>query len=121
MLVIDQADMPFVKEGLKARILLDSYTNDELSGTIDAIASSDMEVASQTLGVQTGGQMALVTDAAGVQRPQSASYEARVPFTEELPVQLRNGMRGRAKIKAEPQTLVMRLWRLLARTFHFNI
>ena len=121
MLVIDQSDMPFIKEGLDARILLDSYTNDELTGTIDAIANSDMEVASQSLGVQTGGQLALVTDAAGVQRPQSASYEARVPFSEELPISLRFGMRGRAKIKAAPQTLLMRLWRLMARTFHFNI
>lgn len=121
MLVIDQSDMPFIEVGLNARILLDSYTNDELSGTIDAIARSDMEVASPTLSNQTGGQMALVTDAAGVQRPQSASYEARVPFTEEMPVSLRFGMRGRAKIKAAPQTIVRRLWRLLARTFHFNI
>ncbi len=121
MLVIDQSDMPFIKTELPARILLDSYTNQELTGTIDAIASSDMEVASPTLSNQTGGQMALVTDAAGVQRPQSASYEARVPLSGDLPVKLRFGMRGRAKIKAAPQTIVMRLWRLLARTFHFNI
>ena len=121
MLVIDQADMPFVSVGLEARILLDSYTNDTLTGEIVDIARADMEVASPTLSNQTGGQMALVTDAAGVQRPQSASYEARVPFGEDLPVVLRQGMRGRAKVKAKPQTVMQRLWRLLARTFHFNI
>lgn len=120
MLVIDQADLPFVKEGLEAMIRLDSYTAETLNGSIVDIAGADMEVASPMLSNMTGGQVAVVTDAAGVQRPQSASYEARVPLAE-LPVALSIGMRGRAKIKATPQTLLQRGWRLLNRTFHFNI
>ena len=122
MLVIDQADLPFVSTNMNARIRLDAYTDDTLEGEIADIAGSDMEVASPTMSTQTGGQMALVTDASGVQRPQSASYEARVPLqNQQLSLALRPGMRGRAKIKAEPQTLITRLWRLLNRTFHFNI
>ena len=120
MLVIDQAELPFVKEGLNAQIRLDSYAGETLDGTITDIAGADMEVASPSLSNQTGGQMALVTDAAGVQRPQSASYEARVPLND-LQLAIRSGMRGRAKIKATPQTILQRFWRLLNRTFHFSI
>lgn len=120
MLVIDQADLPFISEGLDAQIRLDAYAGDTLKGTIADIAGADMEVASPTMSNQTGGQMALVTDAAGVQRPQSASYEARVPL-KEVPLALRFGLRGRAKINAKPQTILQRGWRLLNRTFHFSI
>lgn len=120
MLVIDQADLPFIREGLDAQIRLDAYAGDTLKGTIADIAGADMEVASPTMSNQTGGQMALVTDAAGVQRPQSASYEARVPL-DDVPLSLRFGLRGRAKINAKPQTILQRGWRLLNRTFHFSI
>ena len=120
MLVIDQADLPFVETKLPALIRLDAYAGDTLEGEIVDIAGADMEVASPTMSTQTGGQMALVTDASGVQRPQSASYEARVPL-RDMSVALRSGMRGRAKVKAAKQTLIARLWRILNRTFHFNI
>ena len=120
MLVIDQSDLPFVSEDMEAQIRLDAYAGDTLTGTITDIAGADMEVASPTLSNMTGGQLAMVTDAAGVQRPQSASYEARVPLAD-LDVPLRFGLRGRAKIKAKKQTILQRGWRLLNRTFHFSI
>lgn len=120
MLVIDQADLPYVSKNMPALVRLDAYTDDTFDGTIQDIAGSDMEIASPAMSTQAGGTMALVTDASGVQRPQSASYEARVPLTD-LNLALRPGMRGRAKIKAEKQTLIARFWRLLNRTFHFNI
>lgn len=121
MLVIDQADLPFISKDMKALVRVDAYTDDTLEGIIVDIAGSDMEVASPAMSTQAGGQMALVTDASGVQRPQSASYEARVPLNDLQQLALRPGMRGRAKIKAEKQTLLARFWRLLNRTFHFSI
>ena len=120
MLVIDQADLPFVSEGFEAKIRLDAYAGETFTGKLDDIAGADMENAPVTLSNQAGGQMALVTDASGKQRPQSASYEARVPLTD-IPLDLRFGLRGRAKIKAKPQTILQRGWRLLNRTFHFSI
>ncbi len=121
LLVIDQADLPFVRDGLDVRIRLDAYASETLHGQILEIAKSDMEqVTSATWSTQTGGELTTVTDAAGVQRPQSASYEARVPLAD-LPVSLRSGLRGRAKIDAAWQPLGRRLWRLLTRTFHFRL
>ena len=120
LLVIDQADLPFIKTGLAVRIRLDAYAFDTLDGTIDEIAKSNMEVTAPSLSSQSGGGVATVTDAAGVQRPQSASYEAKVPLPD-VKADLQTGLRGRAKIKAEPQTLAYRAWRVLTRTFHFRI
>ena len=121
MLIIDQADLPFVSTAMGAMVRLDAYADDILEGQIVEIAGADMEVASPAMSTQAGGRMALVTDASGVQRPQSASYEARVPLEDLQQLALRPGMRGRAKIKAQKQTLLSRFWRLLNRTFHLNI
>ena len=121
MLVIDQTDLPFVEPDDEALVRLDAYADDTFEGTILEIAGADMEVASPAMSTQAGGRMALVTDASGVQRPQSASYEARVPLKDVKQLALRPGMRGRAKIKADKQTLIARFWRLLNRTFHLNI
>ena len=121
MLIIDQSDLPFVSTEMNALVRLDAYVDDTFEGKIEAIAASDMEVASPSMSTQAGGRMALVTDASGVQRPQSASYEALVPLQDLQQIALRPGMRGRAKIKAEKQTLISRLWRVLNRTFHLSI
>ena len=120
LLIIDQTDLPVVSEGKSVRVRLDAYAGETLRGTILEIAGADMEVSTAAMSNTTGGQLATVTDAAGVQRPQSASYEARVPL-EDLSVELRAGLRGRGKIKAEMKTLAWRLWRVLTRTFHFRI
>jgi putative peptide zinc metalloprotease protein len=119
-LVIDQADLPFVREGMNVRIRLDAFSSDTFRGQIAEIAKNDMEAASATWSTQTGGTVSTVTDAAGNQRPLSASYEARVPL-DDLPVNLRAGLRGQAKIDAEWQPLATRLWRLISRTFHFRM
>ncbi len=121
LLIIDQADLPFVSKGCSVRVRLDAYTNETLTGNIAEIASADMEVSPATFSNQAGGQLATVTDATGVQHPQSASYEARVPLPD-APLKLYAGLRGRAKIDgADWQTLAARFWRLLTRTFHFRI
>ena len=120
MLIIDQSDLPFVSVDMDANVQLDSYASGRFQGQIKEIASADMEVLSPTMSSQTGGSVAPVTDAAGVQRPQSASYEARVPI-DDIEFVLRSGMRGRAKVKAIPQTISQRLWRVITRTFHISI
>jgi hypothetical protein len=109
-----------VAVGLDAKIRLDAYASDTLHGEITEIASDDMAVSPASISIASGGQLATVTDAAGIQRPQSASYEARVPL-KDLSQTVRAGMRGRAKISGKPQTLAARAWRLLNRTFHISI
>jgi putative peptide zinc metalloprotease protein len=120
LLVIDQVDLPFIRRDQQVRIRLDAYANETLRGTISEIAATDMEFSPPALSNQKGGELATRTDKTGMQRPQSASYEARVPMND-VPVALRAGLRGRAKISAEPQPLAARFWRLLARTFHFRL
>jgi putative peptide zinc metalloprotease protein len=120
LLVVDQVNLPFIHEGQRVRIRLDAYANETLRGEIAEIAHTDMEISPPALSNQQGGELATKTDKTGMQRPQSASYEARVPMTD-VPVALRAGLRGRAKISASPQPLAARCWRLLTRTFHFRL
>ena len=55
-----------------------------------------------------------------MERPQSASFQAIVPITDEEGVML-VGLRGRAKIHTAPLSLGARLWRLIMNTFNFRL
>jgi hypothetical protein len=55
-----------------------------------------------------------------VESPQSASYQAIVPISDEERV-LTIGVRGRAKIHVAPLSLGARLWRLIMNTFNFRL
>jgi putative peptide zinc metalloprotease protein len=79
-----------------------------------------MDATPQSLTHQAGGGLAARTDQAGVARPLSSTYVARVSIDNSDDL-LRVGMRGRAKIRAGYQSLGGRLWRYLARTFHFYL
>lgn len=128
-LVIEQADMEFIRrnperlpeeERQYVEIMLDELPGDRFEGHIDAVATDKLKVSPQQLSNKSGGELATKTDEAGVERPQTTSYEARVhlPDTEGV---LRLGLRGRAKIQTAPQTLARRFWRYVTQTFHFKL
>ena len=70
------------------------------------------------MGSMAGGGLAVYQDAAGVERPMNATYQATVSFDDEKGV-VGIGYRGKARVRAGSQTLGARLWRYLTRTFHF--
>jgi putative peptide zinc metalloprotease protein len=133
-LIIDQADFPFVAAAAhqreqaegesdfnSVRIKLDALPDRTLRSAVSEIAEIDYQVASKSLSNQQGGQLATVTDPkTGAARPLSTSYQARALVNNESGV-LRNGMRGQAKIFVGYEPLGLRLWRVLARTFHFQL
>jgi putative peptide zinc metalloprotease protein len=118
-LVIDQADVEFVRQGQAVRIKLDELPHDTLSGTIDEIARLDLKVSPRQLSNKAGGELATRTDADGRERPLSASYQARVSIDDAEGV-LRQGLR-RARIATAPRTIGQRLWRYVTQTFHFKL
>jgi putative peptide zinc metalloprotease protein len=118
ILAIDQADIDFVQEGQPVEMKLDALTWKNFEGKIDEKSKRDLEVLPRNMGSQAGGDVAVRTDAAGVQRPLSATYQAIVSFDDPEGV-VGVGYRGRARVRAGTQTLGARLWRYLARTFHF--
>ena len=80
-----------------------------------------MKITPRRLSTKAKGELASKTDPeTGVETPQSASYQALVPITDEEGVML-VGLRGRAKIHTAPLSLGARLWRLIMNTFHFRL
>lgn len=119
-LVIDQADIEFVREQQSVRIQLDELPGTLLRGKIDDIAETNMPVSSKQMSNKSGGELATKTDESGVERPLSTSYQANVPLANPEGM-LRTGLRGRAKIDAGYRTLGQRAWRYLTQTFHFRL
>jgi hypothetical protein len=117
-LIIDQDDIEFIQEGQSVDIKLDELPADVLSGTIDRISPVDLQEPPKNLSNKAGGELATKTDAAGVERPLSPSYQVRIPLDDEEGM-LRIGLRGRAKVYATSRTLAQRLWRFVSRTFNF--
>ncbi len=132
LLVIDQADIEMVVQALaggeqpEVVLLLDSHPHRTITSRVIGVATTELQVAPLNLSRQAGGQMSTETDpVTGEQRPLSPSYHARVPLDDleelaELKGLLTEGQQGAAKISVRWQSLGRRLYRYIARTFHFE-
>jgi putative peptide zinc metalloprotease protein len=121
ILVIDQTDIDYVKEGQRVDIKLDKLPHDTLESHITEIANADLKISSQRLSTKMGGELATKTDkASGTERPMSTSYQARVPIDDPDGL-LGLGLRGRAKIHATWLPLSTRAWRFLTHMFNFRM
>lgn len=127
VLVIDQALVDLVEryfheqgEYPKVKIKLDAYRWKTVDGQIEKLASAPMEATPASLATQGGGHLETKTDRkTGTLKPISTSYQARVPLTDEGEL-IRVGLTGKAKIYTGWQSLYDRLYRYVARTFHFD-
>jgi len=90
-LVIDQADVEYVREAFdnqlakgkrpRVEIKLDELPHHTLHTEIIEIAQDKLEVAPKRLSTKSGGDLPTITDSdTGIERPQSASYQARAPL-----------------------------------------
>ncbi len=117
-LTVDQKDLPFIKEEDHVKMVLEAVTHTAIEGAILRIETYEMQEVPRPLSNAAGGALATRTDAAGVERPLSATYRAIVPIQDSTGA-FRVGFRGKAKIRAGHQTIGSRLWQYLTRTFHF--
>ena len=124
VLIVDQADVDFVRSGLSVRIKLDELPSQTFRGEIAEVAKRQAEAASIRLSGKAGGEVATKTDPeTGLEKPISISYQARVPLENDSEM-LFPGLRGRAKIRTDPAnwlTLAQRFWRIVTRTFNFRL
>ena len=121
VLVIEQGDVQLVREGQTVDMKLDSRRLHTFSGVITEKSNEPIESASMSMSSQTGGDLQTEIDPhTGQIKPRNVSYQARVPLeTSEVP--LRPGYRGSAKIHVDPMSLGSRLWRIVAKTFNFEL
>lgn len=124
LLAVDQSDLNSVRPGQSVRYKLDSYAGEVFETEVadeSSISREPMKTMPQSMAVQAGGQVPTRTDASGMPVPLSATYQVTVPVKENTDRLYRIGQRGRAKISADPMSLGRRVWRLITRTFHFDI
>jgi len=121
VLVIDQGDVQLVREGQMVEMKLDSRRLETFSGVIAEKSNKELSFASTSLSSQTGGGLQTEIDpTTGMIKPRSVSYQARVPL-EQTDLPLRPGYRGSAKVHVDPMSLGNRLWRVVAKTFNFEL
>jgi len=125
VLIVDQAYIDLVRTGNegeahKVRLLLDSYTRKAFDSYVAEIGANEMKAVNPALSSRTGGRLETVTDASGLTRPLSSSYPVRAPLRGiEGDVQV--GMQGQARIYTGWQPISQRVYRYVAKTFHFDL
>jgi putative peptide zinc metalloprotease protein len=120
VLIVDQAYIDLVKVGNPVRLLLEAHTSRAYKSRIEAIADSEMKVASPGMSAQSGGRLETKTDPSGLIRPLNTSYQARSPLGDAAGT-LQVGMQGQARIYTGWQPLGRRIYRFIAKTFHFDL
>ena len=118
---IEKGEIEIDQDGAftKIEIKLDELPGHTLCGVIEEVSRSDLKASPRNLSNKAGGELATTTDAAGVERPLSTSFQARVRL-ENPDGLLRLGLRGTAKIHAGRQTLAARFYRYLSQTFRIK-
>lgn len=118
ILIIDQSDVEFVREGQTVRVLFEQLPEAILTGKITEIAELDLRIIPPELVRER--ELPVQRDDSGAVRPLSAAYQARVAL-DQHGHRLLLGETGRAKILADPRTLAARLARTMSRTFRFEL
>lgn len=121
VLVVDQGDVQLVRPGQEVDLKFDARRLETFAGEIVEMSNQPIAAASMSLSSQTGGDLQTEIDpTTGQIKPRSVSYQARVPLQiEGVPVRV--GYRGSAKVHVDPMSLGTRLWRLIAKTFNFEL
>jgi putative peptide zinc metalloprotease protein len=121
VVVVDQGDVQLVREGQTVDLKFDSRRIETFSGMITEKSNEPLEATSVSMSSQTGGDLQTEIDpTTGMVKPRSVSYQARVPLNLD-DMLIRPGYRGSAKIHVDPMSLGERLWRVIARTFNFEL
>ena len=121
VLIIDQGDVQLVREGQTVDMKLDSRRLETFSGVVTEMSNRQLDQTSMSMSSQTGGALQTEIDpATGAVKPRSISYQARVPLAD-VGFPLRPGYRGSGKVHVDPMSLGQRLWRVIIKTFNFEL
>lgn len=120
VLYVDQGDIDFVTVGQEVEIKLDQLPFETFEGQIKDVAPGESKFSPERLSTKAGGELATRTDASGVEKPMSASYQSLV-LMDDPKEELRVGLRGRAKIHTAPQTLGQRFKRIINQLINFKL
>jgi putative peptide zinc metalloprotease protein len=120
VLIIDQTYIGLVQPEHPVRVLLEAETGRAFDTAIDKISPSDVKLISPAMATQNQGRLEAKTDPSGMMKPLSTSFEARAPLNEAVTA-AQVGMQGQARVYTGWQSVRSRLYRYLAKTFHFDL
>ena len=120
VLAIDQSDIEFVRPSQKVELLIHQIPLKIFESETETISPSEMKSTPKSLSSKHGGDIVTITNRSGDDVPESTKYLVNV--TLENPDQLiLPGSSGKAKIRTGSQTVGQRIWRLISRTFQFEL
>jgi putative peptide zinc metalloprotease protein len=120
VLIIDQTYIGLVKPDHAVRILLEAQTGRAFDTKVGEISPSEMKLVSPAMGTPQGGRLEAKSDPSGMMKPLSTSFQARAPLGDAVDA-AQVGMQGQARIYTGWQSVRARLYRYLAKTFHFDL
>ncbi len=118
VLVIDQADVEFVRKGQTARIWLPQVPGRMLTGRVTQVGESRVETVPVELA--KAGKVATTISDDGIPRPTSTSFQARIAI-DPLDAEVALRSTGKASISVSPSSLGHRLYRYACDTFRFEL
>ena len=119
-LLIDQSVIELVQKGHAVELMFEAYSGEVYDSKIEKVSLPQVQATPLSLSAAAGGEVNTKTDKSGRMKPLSTTYPALAPLPDGLSG-LRVGMRGRAKVYTGWQPLGWRLYRFVARTFHFEL
>jgi putative peptide zinc metalloprotease protein len=120
VLAIDENAMEFVRPGQRVEILLDQWPGLKLRGSIEHLSEQPWNALPPGLSSKSGGRIATHTGADGAEHPLSETFQASVPLAETDDRWAAEGT-GIARIDAGSLTLAQHAWRMICRTFRFEL
>ena len=120
VLIVDQTYIGLVKPDHAVRILLEAQTGRAFDTKVGEISPSEMKLVSPALTTQHQGRLEAKSDPSGMMKPLSTSFQARAPLGDAVDA-AQVGMQGQARIYTGWQSVRARLYRYLAKTFHFDL
>ena len=121
VLIIDQTYFELVKPKHPVRILLEAQTGRAFDTEIAELASTNVKFISPAMSAAQGGRVEAASDpGTGMMKPLSTSYQARAPLGDAVTA-AQVGMQGQARIYTGWQSVRARLYRYIAKTFHFDL
>jgi putative peptide zinc metalloprotease protein len=120
ILMVDQSDIEFVQRGQPVDLFPTLLPGTTITAATATISNTRLKSVPMALASRFGGDVVTARDDNGVDVPQSAIFQVSVPF-DNVDDMILDGCTGRARIRTGSQTVGSRIWRIIQKTFRFDL
>ena len=121
VLIVEQAAIDKVAIGQSVRVRLDEYPAATLNGEVSDVSSAALDSVPPEVSARCGGLIQTQPAPSGAPQPSTRSSQVVSTFSKQLPdVRLTAGMRGRARIRLNDESIGGRMIRYLQNAIQFR-